>query len=778
MSKALVIVESPAKAKTIKKYLGADFEVKASVGHIKDLPKSQLGVDVEKDFEPEYEVIDGKGKVVADLRKASKECDVIYLAPDPDREGEAIAWHIQEEIIKSKKPIFRVMFNEITQRGVTQAIAQPQPLNLKRYESQQARRILDRLVGYQISPLLWDKVKRGLSAGRVQSVAVRLVVEREREIRAFVPQEYWNIDADLAATLPPQFRGRLSKVDGKKADVNTAVGADEVRTGIEGVEWRVKDLQKKERKRFPAPPFTTSKLQQEASRHFGFNAKRTMQTAQRLYEGVELGDEGAVGLITYMRTDSVRISDDALTMARTYITEKYGPNEIPATPNVYKTKKGAQDAHEAVRPTSMDYPPERVKSFLNPDQAKLYQLIWQRFVSSQMNPAVYDATTVDITAGPKFEFRATGSVLRYAGFEAVYRELTDEGSEPEDAEEGGADEARRLPAMEKGDLLRLVKLNTEQKFTKPPPRFTDATLVKELEEKGIGRPSTYASIIQVILDKEYTEKEKGGRFKPTELGEVVTDLLVQNFPEILDVEFTAEMESRLDQVEEGTFDWKKLLHEFYGPFKQTLATAQVNMRDVKREEIPTDVLCEKCNTHNMVIKWGKNGRFLGCSGYPECKSTKEYRTGDQGQIEVVKDEMAGVECPTCNAPMIVKNGRFGRFQACSRYPECKTTRPIDVGVTCPKCNVGRLVEKRSKKGQTFYSCSTFPTCDHALWDRPINEPCQNCDSKFLVERLKTGRGTRGKPLGIVCPTCDWVKQAAAGGRGGGDAGDADETEAG
>ena len=772
MSKALVIVESPAKAKTIKKYLGADFEVKASVGHIKDLPKSQLGVDLENDFAPEYEVIDGKGKIVADLRKAAKEADVIYLAPDPDREGEAIAWHIHDEIIKSKKPIFRVMFNEITQRGVTQAIAQPLPLNLKRYESQQARRILDRLVGYQISPLLWDKVKRGLSAGRVQSVAVRLVVEREHAIRAFVPQEYWNIDADLAAALPPQFRARLSKLDGKKADVTAAAGADEVRAAIEGSSWQVRDLQKKERKRFPSPPFTTSKLQQEASRHFGFNAKRTMQTAQRLYEGVELGDEGAVGLITYMRTDSVRISDDALTMARTYIAEKYGPNEVPAQPNVYKTKKGAQDAHEAVRPTSMDYPPDRVKSFLNPDQAKLYMLVWQRFVSSQMNPAVYDATTVDIAVGPRLEFRATGSVLRYAGFEAVYRELTDEGSETEEAEEGG-DDARRLPAMEKGDTLRLVKFQTEQKFTKPPPRFTDATLVKELEEKGIGRPSTYASIIQVILDKEYTEKEKGGRFKPTELGEVVTELLVQNFPEILDVEFTAEMESRLDQVEEGTFDWKLLLHQFYGPFKQTLATAQINMRDVKREEIPTDVLCEKCSQHNMVIKWGKNGRFLGCSGYPECKNTKEYRTGDTGQIEVVKDEQAGIDCPTCNAPMIVKNGRFGRFQACSRYPDCKTTRPIDVGVLCPKCSVGNLVEKRSKKGQTFYSCSTFPVCDHALWDRPMNEPCPNCQNPFLVERLKTGRGTRGKPLGIVCPTCDWVKQAGAPVVGG-----ADDAEAG
>ena len=760
MPKALVIVESPAKAKTIAKYLGKDFDVKASVGHIKDLPKSQMGVDLENNFEPHYEVIDGKGKVVTDLRKASKEVDVIYLAPDPDREGEAIAWHIYDEIKKSKKPVFRVLFNEITQRGVTHAIAHPQALNEKLYEAQQARRILDRIVGYQISPLLWDKVKRGLSAGRVQSVAVRLVVERERAIRAFKPEEYWHIEAELNAALPPRFRARLNKVDAKKADVRTGVEAGDVREGLEGASYVVREVQKKERKRNPTAPFTTSKLQQEASRHFGFAAKRTMQTAQKLYEGIDLDADGLVGLITYMRTDSTRVSDDAIAMVRAYIEKKYGPAEVPEKPNVYKSKKSAQDAHEAVRPTSMDFPPDRVRNFLTADQFKLYSLIWNRFVACQMNPAIYDATAVDITAGPRFEFRATGSVLRYAGFEAVYRELKDDpqSDEKEPVEEVEGDDAR-LPAIQVGDALKLHKLNTEQKFTKPPPRFTDATLVKELEEKGIGRPSTYASIIQVILDKEYTEKEKSGRFKPTELGEVVTDLLVQNFPDILNVEFTAEMENRLDLVEEGSFDWKRLLHDFYEPFKQTLVTAKANMRDVKREEIPTDVTCDKCNVHTMVIKWGKNGRFLGCSGYPECKNTKEYRTSEAGEIEMVKEEQAGVDCPTCARPMVIKNGRFGRFLACTGYPECKTTRPIDLGVTCPACNKGRLVEKRSKKGQTFYSCSTWPECDYALWDRPIAEPCQSCDSTFLVERLKTGRGTRNKPLGIVCPKCDWVKQA-------------------
>ena len=760
MSKALVIVESPAKAKTISKYLGKDYDVKASVGHIKDLPKSQMGVDLDNDFEPHYEVIEGKGKVVTDLRKASKEVDVIYLAPDPDREGEAIAWHIFDEIKKSKKPVFRVLFNEITQRGVTQAIANPQALNEKLYEAQQARRILDRIVGYQISPLLWDKVRRGLSAGRVQSVAVRLVVEREAAIRAFEPEEYWNIEAELNAALPPRFRARLSKVDGKKADVRNGESATSVREGLQGAAYVVRDVQKKERKRNPTAPFTTSKLQQEASRHFGFAAKRTMQTAQKLYEGIDLGADGLVGLITYMRTDSTRVSDDALTMVREYIQKKYGPGEVPEKPNVYKTKKSAQDAHEAVRPTSMDFPPDRVKEYLQPDQFKLYSLIWNRFVACQMNPAIYDATSVDITAGPRFEFRASGSVLRYPGFEAVYRELKDDPQTDgkEAAEEAEGDDAR-LPALQVGDALKLHKLHTEQKFTKPPPRFTDATLVKELEEKGIGRPSTYASIIQVILDKAYVEKDKSQRFRPTELGEIVTELLVQNFPNILNVEFTAEMENRLDLVEEGSVDWKRLLHEFYDPFKQTLVTAKQNMRDVKREEIPTDVVCEKCNTHTMVIKWGKNGRFLGCSGYPECKSTREYRTSEGGEIEVVREELAGVDCPTCGKPMAVKSGRFGRFFACTGYPECKTTRPVDLGVTCPQCKVGRLVEKRSKKGQTFYSCSTWPACDHALWDRPIAEGCQNCDSEFLVERLKTGRGNRGKPLGIVCPKCDWVKQA-------------------
>ncbi len=756
MSKALVIVESPAKAKTIGKYLGKDYEVRASVGHIKDLPKSQLGVDLDNNFEPHYEVIDGKGKIVADLRKASKDADVIFLAPDPDREGEAIAWHISEEIAKSKKPMFRVLFNEITLRGVTQAIANPLPLNLKLYESQQARRILDRLVGYQISPLLWDKVKRGLSAGRVQSVAVRLVVDRERAIRAFVPEEYWHLDAELEGPKPPKFVARLSRVDAKKAEVKTTVEAEAVRAGIAGHGWVVREIQKKERRRSPSPPFTTSKLQQEASRHFSFTAKRTMQVAQKLYEGIELGEDGAVGLITYMRTDSTRMSDDALTMVREYIVGKYGPGEVPATPNIYKTKKSAQDAHEAIRPTSMDYPPEKVKGYLTAEQQKLYGLIWQRFVSCQMNPAIYDATTVDISVGPRFEFRATGSVLRYPGFEAVYRELKDDAQERDptaDQDEGDA----RLPILAVGDALKLIKLAVDQKFTKPPPRFTDATLVKELEEKGIGRPSTYASIVQVILDKEYVDKEKNGRFRPSQLGEVVTDLLVQHFPEIMDVEFTAAMEGRLDQIEEGTFDWKTLLQEFYDPFKQTLATAKLNMRDVKREEIPTDVVCEKCGTHTMVIKFGKNGRFLGCSGYPECKSTKEYRTADDGQIEVVKDEMAGVNCPACNADMVIKNGRFGRFLACSKYPECKTTRPVDMGVDCPKCKAGKLVEKRSKKGQTFYSCSTFPACDFATWDRPLAEKCPSCEHPFLVERLKTGRGTRGKPVGTVCPQCDWVK---------------------
>jgi DNA topoisomerase-1 len=750
MNKSLVIVESPAKAKTIKKYLGKGFDVKASVGHIKDLPKSKMGVDLAHDFEPEYEVIRGKNKVVQELRKSAKDADVIYLAPDPDREGEAIAWHIADEIGRNGKPIYRVLINEITKRGVNEAISHPRELNHRLYDAQQARRILDRLVGYQISPLLWDKVRRGLSAGRVQSVAVRLIVDREREIRAFKPEEYWVVTAHLAAGEPPVFPAKLFKIDGRKADVGNGEQAAEIRKGLEGAPWVVREVTKKDRRRNPLPPFTTSKLQQEAARHFGFTAKRTMQVAQKLYEGVELGEEGHVGLITYMRTDSTRLSQDALDMARKYIGDRYGAGEVPEKPNVYKSKGRAQDAHEAIRPTSMDYPPEKVTKQLTPEQAKLYGLIWRRFVASQMKPALYEATTVDIAAGERFIFRATGQVLRYAGYEAVYRELTD------DEETEGND---RLPPLAEGERLDLRKLDTDQRFTKPPPRFTEATLVKELEEKGIGRPSTYAAIIQTIQEKAYVEKEKQ-RFKATELGEIVTDLLVQHFPEILDVEFTAAMENRLDEVEEGAVDWKKLLHDFYDPFAKTLELAQTEMRDVKREEIPTDVACEKCGSM-MVIKWGKNGRFLGCSQYPECRNTKEYRTRDDGAIEVVKEEKAGVDCPNCGAPMVVKNGRFGRFLACSTYPACKTTQPLDTGVTCPKCNQGKLLEKRSRKGKTFYSCSTYPQCDYALWDRPINEPCENCDSPFLVERERTGRRNRGAPTGIVCPKCNWVKEAAA-----------------
>ena len=748
MSKSLVIVESPAKARTIKKYLGPGYEVVASVGHIKDLPKSRMGVDVEQDFEPQYEVIRGKGKVVKELRKACRQADVIYLAPDPDREGEAIAWHVYEEIQRTKKPVHRVMFNEITKRGVTEAIANPLPLNQRRYESQQARRILDRLVGYEISPILWDKVRRGLSAGRVQSVAVRLVTEREHAIRAFDPVEYWVIEAVLDGELPPQFTSKLHRLDGKTAAVHSKEVADGVLADLKGATWQVSSITRRERKRSPSAPFTTSKLQQEASRHFGFTARRTMQVAQRLYEGVEVGDEGLVGLITYMRTDSTRLSDDALEMARTYIADRYGPNEIPDKPVVYRTKKRSQDAHEAVRPTSMEHPPDKLTDVLSPEQVKLYGLIWRRFVASQMKPALYDATTVDIAPTDRITFRATGSVLRYAGFESVYRELKDD--------DHGEDAPSKLPKLSEGDCLKLEKVTSDQRFTKPPPRFTDATLVKELEEKGIGRPSTYASIIQTILDKGYVEKSKGSRFQPTELGEVVNELLVENFPEILNVEFTAEMESLLDLVEEGDADWKKLLHKFYQPFKQTVETAQVQMRDVKREETPTSIVCERCAA-TMVIKWGKNGRFLACSSYPDCKNTKEYRATADGKIEIVAEEPAGMDCPTCGGTMVIRHGRFGRFVACARYPECKTTRPLEVGVRCPKCQKGNMVEKRSKRGRTFFSCGTYPDCDFALWDRPVPESCDRCGNAYLVERQTTSRRQANRPLGIVCPECDWVK---------------------
>jgi len=714
MAKSLVIVESPAKARTINKFLGRDFTVIASVGHIKDLPKSKLGVDIEKDFKPDYVTIKGKAATIKQLKEAGKGADKIYLAPDPDREGEAIAWHIADEVDKKRTKTCRVLFNEITEKAVREAIEHPMGLDRNKYEAQQARRVLDRLVGYQVSPILWDKVRRGLSAGRVQSVAVRIICDREREIQKFVPREYWSIEAELkgpGADSTP-FRAKLSRYRDKKVEIGCEEEARAITDGLKGASYVVTDVQKRATKRNAAAPFTTSKLQQEAARKLGFTARKTMTLAQQLYEGVEIGDQGPVGLISYMRTDSTRLSAEAVEAARDFIAARYGAEYLPPKPNVYKTKKKSQDAHEAIRPTYLKYTPESVKQYLSRDQFRLYQLIWNRFIACQMAPALIDQTRVSISAGECL-FSATGSVVKFPGFTAVYIEGKDAGDAEDEGREGG------LPPLEKGQELALLGLHPAQHFTQPPPRYTEASLVKELEEKGIGRPSTYAAILSTIQDREYVEKEKN-TLKPTELGFMVTDLLTASFPEILDVEFTARMEEELDRIEEGRMSWSETMREFYGPFKERLDKARVGMKNVKAEETPTDVKCDKCGGV-MVIKWGRKGKFLACSGYPECRNTSDFTTDEEGRVVPVEkvEEPTGESCPACGGPMVVKSGRFGRFLACSNYPECKTTKPFSTGVACEKegCD-GVLVERRTKKGRVFYGCSNYPKCDYATWKLP------------------------------------------------------------
>lgn len=747
--KSLVIVESPSKAKTIKKYLGAGFDVMASVGHVKDLPKNKMGVELETGgFEPHYETIHGKGKVLQDIRRAAKTAEMVYLAPDPDREGEAIAFHIASELSCPPERIKRVLFNEVTKKAILAALDAPLELNQQRYNSQQARRILDRLVGYQISPLLWDKVRRGLSAGRVQSVAVRIVVEREVAVKAFDPVEYWNVDAMFAANDPPSFKARLAKIAGKKAELTNGEQAQAVVDAVQNGPFKVGEVKQSDRKTNPSAPFTTSRLQQDAARAFRFTAKRTMQVAQSLYEGVDLGPAGALGLITYMRTDSTRIGDEAMANVRSFIGETYGAPYLPAAPNVYKTKGRAQDAHEAIRPTDMQFSPESVEQYLKPDQFKLYSLIWKRFVACQMTPAVHAHTTIDVAAPGEHIFRATGKVLRFDGFTIVYQKT--KGADEED------DVASTLPGIGVDEPLKMSELNPKQHFTKPPPRFTEATLIRELEQKGIGRPSTYAAIISTIQTKKYAEKVEQ-RFHPTELGGIVNELLVESFPQLFDVSFTARMENELDEVEAGNVEWKDLLGNFYGGFTETLEIAKKEMRDVKRTETPTDLKCPKCEGA-LVIKFGKNGSFLACSSYPDCKFTGEFTKDEDGTIKLVEEEQLGEKCPTCETgDLLYKRGKYGKFIGCATYPECRYTRPISTGVDCPRCEgKGYLTEKKSRRGKTFYSCSTYPTCDYAQWDRPIPEKCPACGHDHIDEKsTRRGKGP------ITCPSCGWEKPPEA-----------------
>jgi DNA topoisomerase-1 len=756
MSKSLIIVESPSKAKTINKYLGKKYVVKASVGHIIDLPKSKLGIDIKKGFKPEYTVIRGKKKILDELIEAASKADKIYLAPDPDREGEAIAWHIAEELSggskkktgkktgkkadkKPEKKIYRVLFNEITEKAVKKAMEEPGEIDLKKVNAQQARRILDRLVGYSISPLLWEKVKRGLSAGRVQSVAVKLICEREIEVGAFVSEEYWSLTAHLSSGHgTSSFISKLISINGEAVSIPNETEAQRLFHLLETRAFMVEKIEKKERRKNPVPPFTTSKLQQECSRKLRFTPKKTMMLAQQLYEGVELGSEGPVGLITYMRTDSNRVSAEAQAEALDHISQKYGREYIPERPNVYKSRKSAQEAHEAIRPASLSYNPEEIKELLSKDQYLLYKIIWNRFLASQMRPALLEATKVDIRAGEAL-FRANGNVVIFPGFTAVYSEAREEDEEKKEgaAKESEADdEERMLPPLSEGMRLTLVQLEPKQHFTQPPARYNEALLIKELEENGIGRPSTYAAIISTIQDRGYVEKIEG-RLRPSELGKIVNSLLVKSFPELMSVEFTAKMEENLDSIEEGEKKWVDTVKEFYSYFEKDLEKAQIEMKDVKREETPTEIVCERCGK-NMVIKWGRNGRFLACPGYPECKNTSDFAQASDGKITVLEKKVSTTDevCEKCGGAMVIKVGKFGRFLACSNYPDCKTTKALSLGVKCPRegCK-GNVTQKRSKKGRVFYGCTEYPKCDFAAWDRPVAKICPQCNAPYLIEKV-------------------------------------------
>jgi DNA topoisomerase-1 len=890
MARSLVIVESPAKAKTINKYLGRDYTVKASIGHVMDLPKKTIGLrmpddepkkkkkgrgkkgkaaaaaaeksnkkpitlDDAKIFEPTLQIISGKGKIINDLRKSANSADAVYLAGDPDREGEAISAHLamvlskptkyEEEVLskngdkaaeakekeaaeaaaktngkgKSKaakknrdeisippidpKKIFRVTFNEITPKAIRAAFEKPRQVDANLVDAQQARRVLDRIVGYKVSPLLWDKVRRGLSAGRVQTVALRLIVEREQLIRAFVPQEYWTIHAMLDAGEPPIFEAKLSKYKGEDIEVGNQEAADKIVAAVSKAKWQVTSVTQKEKKRNPPPPFTTSKLQQAAYNRLRYTAKRTMGVAQRLYEGVELGEEGSVALITYMRTDSVSVSQDALQQVREMIPERFGSNYLPEKPNYYKSKKDAQEAHEAVRPTDVSRTPEDVRKYLPDDQFKLYQLIWQRFVASQMLPAIFDQTTIDISAGD-YTFRATGSVQKFDGYLRVYQ-MPVAGADREDDEKDDEGEGKSLPRVTEGQTLRLDQIRPDQHFTEPPPRYTEATLVKELEEKGIGRPSTYASIISTIVEREYVRKDQG-RFTPTMLGERVSVLLVKSFDDVFDVTFTARLEEELDEIEEGKLPWRDAVREFWGKFVIDLAKAGDEMVSYKAG-IPTGKKCEKCGEgellerisrhgfflgcsrypdcdfiqdmapelsddaegkteycencgKEMALKRGRFGAFLACTGYPDCRTTRRLVEGTR--IAHEPDEPLEEKCTLCGNHLIKKSGRFGQFIGCSGYPKCKYTRPITMGIKCPKCNEGEFVRRGSAgKGgrgrpRVFYGCSRYPDCDFTTPHMPLAEPCPKCGAPFIVEK-KTKIGT---VRSCLKEGCDWESVVA------------------
>jgi DNA topoisomerase-1 len=733
VTKSLVVVESPTKSKTLARYLGRGYSIVATMGHIIDLPKSKLGVDVDADFAPQYQILDGKKKVVSAIKKEARAADVIYLASDPDREGEAIASHVAQIVAPLKKTVRRALLNEITKSGVKAGLENAGELDQRKVDAQQARRILDRLVGYKISPILWSTVYRGLSAGRVQSVALRMICEREAEIAAFVAREYWTIDARVGTDKKHSFAARLNQVDGEKAEIPDQATADKIVAAVAGKPFTVIDVKKEQKRRWPQPPYITSTLQQDAIRRLHMTSQRTMRTAQDLYEGVELGkSEGAVGLITYMRTDSVRSAGEALDAVRGTIAQTYGQEYLPDRAVIYKTKKSAQDAHEAIRPTMLDHPPEKVKAYLTRDQLRLYTLIWNRFIASQMVPAVFDATTIDLDVEARYRFRATAQVQVFDGFLKVYEELADEDAE--------AEKIIHLPPLAVGDGLKEFGISPEQHFTKPPPRYTEASLIKALEQNGIGRPSTYAQILTTLRSRKYSESQER-RLHPTDLGLTVNKILVEHFGELFNVKFTAQMEEELDLIEEGDEQWVEVLRDFYEPFSeqvQAVGALKEQIREEQQEE--TDETCENCGKP-MVIKWGRNGRFLACTGYPECKTTKPLNGGVLEETDK--------KCPTCGAAMVIRTGRYGKFMACSKYPECKTTMPVTTGVSCPepKCE-GEMVERRSRRGKTFYSCSRYPDCKYATWDKPVTHACPACAFPIMTEKVTKTHGEH-----LRCPAC-------------------------
>ncbi len=753
---AVVVVESPAKAKTIEKYLGKGYKVLASYGHVRAFPKKDGSVDVDNDFALKYEVIEDKRKRLSDIEKALKKADELILASDLDREGEAIAWHVADEMgkrgkLKGKK-VSRITFNQITRKAIQHAVANPTELNMPLVDAQQARSALDYLVGFTLSPLLWRKIRGGLSAGRVQSVALRLVCEREQHIRDFKPKEYWTIEASCinGKTSKSAFKALLNTLDGEKLtkfDLNNQTAAEKAAKTVEAGSFVVSDIQKKKSKQHPAAPFITSTVQMEASRKLGFTARKTMQLAQKLYEGEEVDGE-RVGLITYMRTDSTSISEEAIEEVREQIQSQFGAEFVPSKPRVFKTKsKNAQEAHEAIRPTSFSRTPESLKGTLPADELKLYTLIWKRTVASQMEAAVLDQVRADISSGDTV-LRANGSTLVFAGFRTLYIEGTDEPNK------NGDD--KTLPVLEVGDSIGIERVEPKQHFTEPKPRFSEATLVKELEAHGIGRPSTYASILNVLRVRKYVDMDKK-RFVPTDVGEIVSKFLTDYFGDIVDTNFTADIENKLDAVARGEREWRPLLHDFWGPFKERIDHTQENVKrsDVTHEE--TDEICPECGKP-MAIKLGKYGKFLACTGYPECKVAKPLN-GDAEQAPV---EESDEKCEKCNSPMVVKTGRYGKFLACSAYPKCKNIQPLekpkDTGIKCPTCNKGTFLEKKSRRGKIFYSCSQYPKCKHALWNKPLDKPCPECGAPFVTEKITKRNGTEH-----VCAseTCNWKEQIQA-----------------